>query len=128
MKIASTISRFLLGLIFVVFGLNGFLQFISMPPPTGLAAQYFTVLFMSHYLVVVFAIQLAGGVLLFFHRAVPIALVLLGPVIVNILLFHFLMAPEGLPLALITTALWFMAFWPYRRAFAGLWTPSETTT
>jgi hypothetical protein len=127
MKIASTISRFLLGLIFVVFGLNGFLQFISMPPPTGLAGQYFTVLFLSHYLVAVFAIQLIGGALLFVRRTVPIALVLLGPVIVNILLFHFLMAPSGLPVALITAALWFVVFWQSRRAFTGLWTFSEAT-
>ena len=122
MKIASTLSRFLLGLIFVTFGLNGFLHFISMPPPIGLAGQYFTVLFLSHYLVAVFAIQLTGGVLLFVPRTIPIALVLLGPVIVNILLFHFLMAPSGLLLALVTTALWFVVFWQFRRAFAGLWT------
>jgi len=97
MKIAAIIARSLLGLLFLVFGLNGFLHFIPMPPPTGLAGQYMGALFVSHYLVAVFLLQVAGGFLLLVNRFVPIGLVLLGPVIVNILLFHSLMAPEGLP-------------------------------
>ena len=54
MKIATIIARSLLGLLFLVFGLNGFLHFIPMPPPTGLAGQYMGALFVSHYLVAVF--------------------------------------------------------------------------
>jgi putative oxidoreductase len=120
MKIAVLISRVLLGLLFLVFGLNGFFHFIPMPPPTGLAAQYFTVLFVSHYLVVVFLLQVVGGALLLANRYVPLALLLLGPVLVNILLFHSTMAPEGLPMALVATALWFTVFASVRKAFAGL--------
>src|SRR5450432_840996 len=99
MKIASLISRLLLGLIFLVFGLNGFLQFIHMPPPTGIAGQFFGAIFASRYYIVVFAVQAIGGLLLLINRYVPLALVLLGPVIVNIFFFHLLMAPVGLPLA-----------------------------
>ena len=62
-------------------------------------------LFLSHYLVAVFALQLAGGVLLLVNRFVPLALVLLGPVIVNILLFHALLAPEGAQMAVVA-AVW----------------------
>ena len=86
MKIVALIARILLGLIFFVFGLNGFLNFIPMGPlPSGLAGEFMTVLFQSHYVLFVSAVQLAGGVLLLVNRYVPLALVLLGPVIVNIL-------------------------------------------
>jgi hypothetical protein len=120
MKIAAIIARSLLGLLFLVFGLNGFLHFIPMPPPTGLAGQYMGALFVSHFLVAVFLLQVAGGVLLLVNRFVPMGLVLLGPVIVNILLFHCLMAPEGLPLALVALVLWLVTFMSVRRAFAGV--------
>src|SRR5438093_1466273 len=106
MKIIVSVARYLLGIVFLVFGLNGFFHFIPMPPPTGLAAQYSGALFVSHYLVAVFLLQLIGGLLLLANRFVPVALSLLGPVIVNILLFHSLMAPEGLGLAVVVAALW----------------------
>ena len=121
MKIATLILRILLGLLFLVFGLNGFLHFIPMwLPPAGLAGQYMGVLFLSHYFVTVFLLQTIGGALLLANRFVPLALVLLGPVLVNILLFHSLMAPEGLPMALFATVLWAIVFYSVRRAFAGV--------
>jgi putative oxidoreductase len=120
MKIATVIARNLLGLLFLVMGLNGFLHFIPMPPPTGLAGQYFTVMFVSHYMVLVFLLQVIGGALLLANRFVPLALILLGPILVNILLFHSLMAPAGLPLALLATALWGIVFYGVRRAFSGV--------
>jgi uncharacterized membrane protein YphA (DoxX/SURF4 family) len=120
MKIATLIARILLGLLFLVFGLNGFLHFIPMAPPAGLAGQYMGALFLSHYLVAVFLLQTIGGVLLLANRFVPLALVLLGPVLVNILLFHALMAPEGLPMALFATVLWAILFYAVRRAFVGV--------
>src|SRR5678816_1555036 len=96
MRIAALIARLLLGLIFVVFGLNGFLQFIPMGPmPAGLAGQFIGALFQSHYLWVVAALQVIGGLLLLINRFVPLGLVLLGPVIVNILLYHLLLFPSG---------------------------------
>lgn len=120
MKTMFHISRLLLGLIFTVFGLNGFLHFIHMPPPTGVAGQFLGAMFVSHYLVAVFAVQLAGGVLLLVNRYVAIALTILGPVIVNIVLFHALMEPSGLPLALVTVVLWSLVFVSIRTAFAGI--------
>jgi len=77
-------------------------------------------LFVSHYLVVVFLLQLVAAVLLMINRYVPLALALLAPVIVNILLFHLLMALAGLPLALVVTVLWIVVFLSVRSAFAGL--------
>jgi len=94
MKIVTLIARILLGLIFVVFGLNGFLNFLNMgPAPTGLAGQFLGALVLSHYYWVVAALQIAGGALLLVNRFVPLALVLLGPVIVNIICFHVFMNP-----------------------------------
>ncbi|MCW3051376.1 MAG: hypothetical protein JWN14_546 [Chthonomonadales bacterium] len=130
MKIGFFITRNLLGLLFLVFGLNGFLHFLPMPMPTGLAGQYFTVLSASHYMVPVFLLQIVGGALLLANRYVPIALVLLGPVIVNILMYHALMAPQGLPLAVIVTALFLFVFYSVRQAFTGIFAaqvhPEET--
>lgn len=126
MKTAALIARLLLGLIFLVFGLNGFLNFIPMPPPSGLAGQYMGALFVSHFLVPVFILQVVGGGLLLVNRFLPLALVLLGPVIVNIVLFHVFMAPQGLPLAIITTALWAVVFYSVRSAFAAVFTVRAT--
>jgi putative oxidoreductase len=119
-RIASIIARYLLGLIFLVFGLNGFLHFIPMPPPKGLAAQFGGAIFVSHYWVVIFGIQVIGGVLLLVNRFVPLALVLLGPVIVNIFFFHALMAPEGLPLAIVVVLLWVILAVRYKQYLAGI--------
>jgi uncharacterized membrane protein YphA (DoxX/SURF4 family) len=121
MKIASLIARLLLGLIFVVFGLNGFLNFLNMGPmPTGLAGQFIGALFLSHYLWVVAGLQVVGGVLLLVNRFVPLALVLLGPVIVNILLYHFLLNISGVGLAIVVTILWFIVFYAHRQYFSGI--------
>jgi len=120
MKTASTIARYLSGVIFLVFGLNGFLHFIPLPPPSGVAGQFMGALFVSHYLTLIFALQVIGGVLLLANRYVPLALAILAPVIVNILSFHALMAPSGLPLALFVTVLWTLVFVHVRTAFAAL--------
>jgi len=120
MKILTNVSRFLLGFIFLVFGLNGFLHFIPMPPPSGVAGQFLGSMFVTKYLLFVFAVQLIGGVLLLLNRYVPMALTILGPIIVNILLFHSLMNPAGLGLALFVTILWGLVFASVRSAFAGI--------
>ena len=120
MKTASAVARYLAGVTFLVFGLNGFLHFIPLPPPTGVAGQFMGALFVSHYLTLIFALQVIGAVLLLANRYVPLALVFLAPVIVNILCFHALMAPSGLPLALFVTVLWALVFVHVRSAFAAL--------
>src|SRR6267142_904935 len=119
MKILTLIARLLLGLIFVVLGLNGFLNFLSMGPmPSGLAGQFVGALVLSHYFWVVAALQLAGGALLLVNRFVPLALVLLGPVIVNILLYHVFLNRSGAQLAILVTILWFIVFYGHRQYFS----------
>ena len=121
MKIATIIVRSLLGLIFVVFGSNVFLHFIPMPPPPeGPAREFMTALFLSHYLYVVGVLQIVGGLLLFTGRWAPLGLTLVGPVIVNIVCFHALMAPAGLPLAIVVSGLAIFLLWNYRKNFAGI--------
>jgi putative oxidoreductase len=121
MKIVVLISRILLGLIFVFFGSNGFLHFLPMPPlPPGLAAQFFTVLFQSHYVLVISAFQVVGGLLLLANRYVPLGLAILGPVIVNILCYHLLIMMTGIPLALVATVLWFILFFHHFKYFSSL--------
>ena len=121
MKIVVLIARILMGLIFFVFGLNGFLHFIPMGPmPTGLAGEFIGVLFKSHYVYFVSAVQAVGGALLLVNRYVPFGLTLLGPVIVNILLFHLLMDLKGLPLAAVVAILWGIVAYRNRQYFAGL--------
>jgi uncharacterized membrane protein YphA (DoxX/SURF4 family) len=127
MKIASIIARYLLGLIFLVFGLNGFLHFIPMPPPKGaLAAQFGGAIFASHYWIVIFGVQVIGGVLLLVNQFVPLALAILGPVIVNIFFFHALMAPEGLPLAIVVVVLWSLLAVRYKQYLSGIFVRSAT--
>jgi uncharacterized membrane protein YphA (DoxX/SURF4 family) len=121
MKIVTLIARILLGLISVVFGLNGFLNFLSMGPmPTGLAGQFMGALFVSHYYWVIAALQVVGGALLLVNRFVPLALVLLGPVIVNILCYHVFLNHVGAPPAIVVTVLWFIVFYWNRQHFSGI--------
>ena len=120
MKTVAVIARLLLGLVFFVFGLNGFLNFIHAPLPTGLAGQFLTVLMQSHYVFVVSGVQVIGGALLLVNRYVPLALTLLGPMLVNILCYHVFLSLTGLPLALVVTILWAFLAWRHRQAFAGI--------
>jgi putative oxidoreductase len=124
MKIASTIARYLIAFVFIVFALNGFLHFLPMKPPSSeTAMQYFTVMSVSHYLWFVFGLQLIAGALFLFRRTVPLALTLAGPLIVNILLFHVLMDPAGIAPGLVVTALWFVIYRQFRAAFYGIFFP-----
>jgi putative oxidoreductase len=119
-KIASTIARYLLGLIFVVFGLNGFLSFIHQPPPTNpVALQFLIAVSQSHFAGFFFAIQLAGGLLLLAGVFVPLALTLLAAELYNILAFHLTLAPGAAP-ALFACVLWVLVFLQYRASFEGI--------
>jgi putative oxidoreductase len=120
MKIAALISRILLGLVFVIFGLNGFFHFIPAQPMPGAAGQFAGAMMTSHSFLAVAAVEVIGGALLLSGQFIPLGLTLLGPVIVNILIFHIFMAPTGLPIAVVTALLWFIVFAYVRSAFAGI--------
>jgi uncharacterized membrane protein YphA (DoxX/SURF4 family) len=119
-----TAARILLGLVFFVFGLNGFLHFIPQPPPPEPAMAFFGALFATGYMLpLVMGTQLFVGVLLLANRFVPLALAVIAPIIVNILAFHAALAPSGLPLALAVLALELLLAWSYRGSFSSMLTP-----
>ena len=127
MKIAAIIVRVLLGLVFTVFGLNGFLNFIpAPPPPPGLASQFITVFMESHWGLFVSGFQVIGGVLLLSGFYIPLALAILGPIIVNILLYHLLISHFGGSIAVVVALLWVFLFWRYRKYFASLFVMKAT--
>jgi putative oxidoreductase len=122
MKIVEWIARILLAVIFVFFGSNLMFHFLPNPPlPSGPIKDFTTVLFVTHYIVVVGFFQALGGILLFINRFVPLALAILAPVIVNILTTHLLVMHSGLfPVPILVVLLWIFLFWRHRAAFAGV--------
>jgi uncharacterized membrane protein YphA (DoxX/SURF4 family) len=121
MKIATIIVRSLLGLMFVVFGSNAFLHFMPMPPlPDNPAGRFIMAMVQSGYIYAVALCEIAGGALLLVGRFVPLGLVLLGPVVVNIVLYHLFMDASGMPMAAVVALLSLFLLWRYRDAFAGL--------
>jgi hypothetical protein len=120
MRTASQIARYLLGSIFLVFGLNGFFHFLHMPGPTGVAAQFFGAILVSHFYVVIFLLQIVPAVLLLANRYVPLALTILGPIIFNIICIQIFMIRAGLPLAIVVTVLWLLVAYSVRSAFSGI--------
>lgn len=122
MKIAALIARIIMGLIFVIFGLNGFLNFIKGPLPPGLAGQFVGAFIQSHYVWLVAGTQVIGGVLMLAGRYVPLGLTLLAAVIVNIDVFHITMLPQlgASAMAIVVTICWIIAFIPVRQYFSGI--------
>ena len=117
MKIASLVARYLLGLMFTVFGLNGFFHFIPQPPPVNpLAIQFFTAISVSHFAAFFFAVQVVAGLLLLSGFFVPLALILLAAELYNILAFHLTLSP-GIAPALVACILWVLVFLQYRESF-----------
>lgn len=121
MKIVALIARILMGLAFFVFGLNGFLHFIPAPPmPDNDAGRFAGALIHSHYMVVVAGLQVIGGAIMLIGRYIPFGLILLGPVIVNILLYHIFMDPKGIVPGLIAAICWFIVAYQRREDLAGI--------
>lgn len=120
MKIASTVARYLLGLMFTVFGLNGFFHFIPQPPPVNpLTLQFFGAVSVSHFAGFFFFVQLIAGLLLLSGFFVPLALTLLAAELYNILAFHLTLEP-GIAPALVAAVLWILVFLQYRESFRGI--------
>lgn len=130
MKILALICRILLGLMFVVFGLNGFLQFLgkATPPPPGTnVGNFISAMSASGWMHVVSACQVIGGALVLIGGTAPLGLVILGPVIFNILCFHLLLTGgHGILLGAIAAALEIFLLYAFRASFAGVLTTKAT--
>jgi uncharacterized membrane protein YphA (DoxX/SURF4 family) len=120
MKIICLVARILLGLIFVIFGLNGFLNFIHGPMPGGMAGLFLNALIVTHYVYLVAGTQILSGILLLSNRFVPLALALFAPVLANILAYHLTMSPTGMALPTVVALLWIVLFLRHQAAFAPL--------
>lgn len=126
MKKLPLVARIVLGLVFFVFGLNGFLHFIPLPPPQGDAGTFFNAMVVSKYLLPLNAgVQTLCGALLLAGRFVPLALTLLAPVLVNIIGFHAMLAPEpqGFMVPIIALVCEVYLAWTYRDAFRPMLQP-----
>ena len=115
-NIAAHLARVILGIIFLVFGLNAFLNFITMPPPTGTAAEFVYGLVKAQYFLPFMAfVQVVCGILLLSGSLIPFALLLLFPISLNIFFFHLALAPSGLGMAVLIMAaniLLAVYYWP----------------
>jgi uncharacterized membrane protein YphA (DoxX/SURF4 family) len=118
MRTITLVARHLLGLAFVVFGLNYFLHFIPQPAPDPAAGAFVGALVTGKVLAVAKLVEIAAGLALLTNRFVPLALALLAPILVNINLFHLVFDPAGLPLTAGLLALELWLAWAYRDAFA----------
>ena len=126
MKYVIIIARVLLGLVFVVFGSNAFFHFIPQQPMPEKAAAFMMPLISSGYYYPIAILQILGGIcLLIGARFVPLGLTLLGPIIVNILLFHIFIVRDGLGIAVVISVLAFFLLWIYRFKFPAIFRVGE---
>ena len=122
MKIAVIIARILLGLPFLIFGLNNFFHFMPVTPPPGDAGILVGIMYTHGWLLFHGLLYVIAGVLLLVGRYVPVALVILGPIIVNILVFHLTLTP-GIGPGLVCAVLEIFLIYAYWPAFRGIFTP-----
>jgi|SRR5580658_6353564 putative oxidoreductase len=120
MKIVAMIARYLLGLAFLVFGLNNFLKFMNGPLPPGPPGEFLGLLVSTHYAYVIGALMVVSGILFLVNRYVGLGLTLLGPILFNILLFHIFMNPSGIGPGAFATLLWLLVAWEHRKVFERL--------
>ncbi len=129
MRITSIVARYLLGLMFTVFGMNGFLNFIPQGPPLAnpLATQFLVAVSTSHFAAFFFAVQVLGGLLLLSGYFVPLALTVLAAELYNILAFQLTLSPATIPPALVASVLWVLVFLQYRESFNGIFKAKPAT-
>jgi uncharacterized membrane protein YphA (DoxX/SURF4 family) len=113
------IARILLGLIFFVFGLAGLLNL--MPPPANMPEKMMTffngIMATGYFFPLLKGTEVVCGALLLVGAFVPLALIVLAPIVLNIFLVHVFMSPEGLPMAIVIGMLeTYLAFFasPYK--------------
>lgn len=131
MKIATIIVRVLLGLGFTVFGLNILYPFLPQPPMVegSLPAQFMAVMWPTHWMMLVGAFQLVGGLLVLTGRMAPLGLAILAPVLVNVLAFHiFLEGGQGIGAGIVFSILEIFLIYAYRNNFRGIFTTKATPT
>jgi uncharacterized membrane protein YphA (DoxX/SURF4 family) len=121
---AVLIARIVLGFVFLLFGLNGFLHFLPQPAMPQEVISFVGALAATGYMFpLLFGTQIAGGALVLVGM-VPLGLVILAPIIVNIVAFHVFLANDGLPLATFVCAVALFLAWRHRESYGPLFVPS----
>jgi uncharacterized membrane protein YphA (DoxX/SURF4 family) len=124
-RILPLIARVLLGLVFFVFGLNGFFHFIEVPPHPGPADNFLGALAATGYMFpLIKGVEVVASALLLAGRFVPLALVLLAPIVVNIAAFHIFLTPGEAGMSIVLTFLLAFLGWTYRSSFSGVLNPT----
>lgn len=118
-SIAVIAARVLLGLVYLIFGINFFVPFIPMQPqPEGAAGTYMSGLFAAGYFMpLVKIIEVVGGALLLTGFFVPLSVAFLLPISLHIFLFHIALVPEGAPVGIVVLALNLFLVWAYKANF-----------
>lgn len=119
-RVLPVAARILMGLMFFIFGLNGFLHFIPQPKtpiPEGAVAFAGALMKTGYMFPLVFGTQTLVGALLLINRFVPLALALIAPIIVGIVAFHVFLAPSGMAMAIVILVLELYLAWAYRGTF-----------
>jgi uncharacterized membrane protein YphA (DoxX/SURF4 family) len=120
-RYAPMTARILFGLLFLVFGLNGFLHFIPQPPPPEHAMGFIGGLASTGYMFpLIKGVEVIVAILLLVNRFVPLALALIAPNVVNIVLFHVVLEPSGIPMALAILVVELYLAWSYRDAYRSM--------
>ncbi len=124
MQIANIIARVLLGLIYFVFGLNGFLGFLEVPAVPEVAGSFLGAMATTGFMSLVKALEVGFGALLLasivLKRYAPLALTILTPITVVIFFFHLFMAPAGMATPIVLAILNGFLLYTYKDQFAGL--------
>ena len=115
MRRTTHVTRIILGVVFVVFGLNGFVLFITPPEHSAAGGKFIDLLMSSGYMYVEKLLEIIGGALLLANRYVMLGLVILGPLVVNILLFHLFLERHTLVIGVVPFVLWAWLIWVNRR-------------
>ena len=125
----ALVARVLLGLVFVVFGLNGFFNFLPPPDVNEAGMSFIGTLMGSGYLMTLIKlVEIVSGLMILTGKFLPLGLTILAPVSLNILLFHVFIDPNGMPIAIVIIVLQLLLAWHYRDSFAGVLNPNAKPT
>lgn len=128
-RIATLVVRSLLGLAFVVFGLNFFFNFMPMPPLSGPPANFMGALFATGYMFpMIKGVEVIGGLMLLTGRFVPLGLLFLAPIVVNIAAFHVFLTPGEIGMSAVFVAMLAFLGYAYRGSFRSVLDPSAKPT
>lgn len=120
-RIAATVVRYLIGLIFLVFSLNFFFQFFEMPAPEGAAGAFMGALFGSGYFFPMLKVfELLAAIMLLTGMYKSLGIAILGPITLNIFMFHAMLAQDGLPMGAILFLGNIFLAWTEKENFKGI--------